>query len=234
MAATTEIRRVRPTLRLLREDERVPVPPIGARLDDIDLPFTRKAHDLAPVFPANQIRILELGGAFVFRFTHGRTRVLTWLDEQRQIMWLVGADLRREDEDYDRYLDLDRRDELLPGAEDETRLEGEELLQLAHWIQGHVPDWVAQAQAQPTSEHPLVLPGGAQVIIFASADDEVWVALPTLLAAELGIADPVRSLIVATVTQALGGAAATEWEPRHDWPTGRDLRSYEIAYVWVR
>jgi hypothetical protein len=149
-------------------------------------------------------------------------------------MWLCAADLRREDDDYDTFLELHRRDELLPGPDDAKRLEDEALLELASWIRETVPDWVSSAHADQRKELRFRIPGGACAFIFAKGAGELWLALPTLLAEELGMADPIRGLIVATVTNALGGAEVTAWETRSDWPTGRRLRNYELAYVWVK
>lgn len=221
-------------MRLLEDDEAVAPPSASTRLDDVPLPYTRKARDLAPSFPAGQKRILEIDNAFVFRFTHGRTRVLTWLDEKRQVMWLCAADLRRANDDYDVFVDLHRRGELLPGESDVRRLDDERLLELAYWIRQEVPTWVVHAQSNPEAEHPFQLPGGACIYVFARDVGELWVAMPTLLAEDLGIPDQLRSLIVALVTHTLGGADATEWEARGDWPTGRALRNYELALVWVK
>jgi hypothetical protein len=236
MSSDPATRRVRPTLRCLRDDLAAAVPAPSERIDDLAHRVMRKANDLAPAYPANQIRILEIADPFVFRFTHGRDRVITWLDEDRNIMWLCGSDLRRADDDYDRYVEMYGRSELLPAEEDDLRLEDETLLQLAFTIRGEAPRWLAEARQGAGTECSFELPGGAPVLVFVrpGASEEVWVALPTMLAEELGIADTVRGLIVATITELLGGPALTDCEQRSDWPTGRALRNYELAYFWVK
>jgi hypothetical protein len=223
-------------MRCLREDFAVGVPAPSERVDDLTHRVMRKANDLAAAYPANQIRILEIADPFVFRFTHGRDRVITWLDQETNIMWLCGADLRRADADYDRYVDLHGRQELLPAEEDGLRLENEVLLQLAFSIRQDAPQWLADARQAAGTECSFELPGGAPVLVFVrpGASEEVWVALPTMLAEELGIPDTVRGLIVATITELLGGPALTDCEQRSDWPTGRALRNYELAYFWVK
>lgn len=226
---------MRPTLRCVREDLRLPDPPASTRLDELDHRVLRKAKDLAAAHPRNQVRILEIDETLVFRFTHGRDRVITWLDEPTDILWICGCDLRREDAAYGRYLDLHRRRELLPGEADAERLEDEALLQLAATIREEVPRWVAQARADPGREHRFELPGGAPVVMFVrgGATEEVWIALPTLLAEDIGLPATVRGLVVACVTEVLGGPGTAECEERSDWPTNRPLRNYEVAFFWI-
>lgn len=235
MTAADSTRRVRPTLRCLREDLRLPDPPRSTRLDELDHRVLRKAAGLAPAHPRNQVRILEIDDPLVFRFTHGRDRVITWLDEHADILWICGCDLRREDTAYDRYLDLHRRGELLPAEEDGQRLEDEALLQLAATIREEVPRWVAQARVEADSEHRFELPGGAPVLVFvrSGTTEEIWIALPTMLAEDIGLPATVRGLVVATVTETLGGPATAECEERSDWPTNRPLRNYEVAFFWI-
>lgn len=235
MSAADSRRRVRPTLRCLRDDLRLPEPARSTQLDELDHRVLRKAADLAPAHPRNQVRILEIDEPPVFRFTHGRDRVITWLDEEADVLWICGCDLRRENAAYDRYLDLHRRNELLPSEEDGRRLEDEALLNLAATIRDEVPRWVEQARVGAGSEHRFELPGGAPVLIFvrSGTTEEIWVALPTMLAEDIGLAATVRGLIVATVTEALGGSARAECEERSDWPTNRPLRNYEVAFFWV-
>src|SRR6266487_1321872 len=127
----TPPRRARPTLRCLA-DLGIDLPSAAVPLDDLEHPVLKKAADLAPAHPDNQIRIQAIEDTMVYRFTHGRHRVLTWLDADSNIVWLCGADLRRENEGYDRFIGRHERDELLPGENDLVRLEDEAILLLAH------------------------------------------------------------------------------------------------------
>jgi hypothetical protein len=147
---------------------------------------------------------------------------------------VCGADLRRANEGYDLFINLHRRGELLPGEADKRRLEDEAILFLAYAIRDGAPKWVEEARANPMTERRFVLPGGAALRLYYTPGDSaagVWAALPTLLANELGLPDRVRGLVVAAITQALGGAGV-DFEQRHDWPTG-PLQNFEVAYFWL-
>lgn len=227
-------RRVRPTLRCLRDDLGLALPTVpAASLDDIDDPVLRKARSLGPAFPENQVRIVEIEDTLVYRFTHGRMRVLTWRSPETGVIWVCAADLRRENEGYDEFIQLHRQGLLLPSAEDDRRLRQEAGLALARQIAADAGSWLAHARKYPGQECRFALIGGAEVVLMVEAGEfeAVWLAVPTLLAAKLGLPPKIRTLIVAAIEQALGVEA--EYEERHDWPTGR-LRNYELVHLWLR
>lgn len=227
-------RRARPTFRCL-SDLGLSIPAAAIRLDDVDHPVLRKAAELAPAHPENQIRIQAIGDTMVYRFTHGRNRVLTWLEHDTNIVWVCGADLRREDDGYDAFLALHDRGELLPGEADTRRLEDEAILELGHTIRDGASAWVEDARQHPGTERRFILPGGATVRLFFAPGEGtsgLWAAIPTLLANELGLPGKVRGLAVAAITETLGGTDI-EFEQRHDWPTGRSLQNFEVAFFWV-
>ena len=149
---------------------------------------------------------------------------------------MCGADIRRENEGYDLFIGQHERGELLPDAADVERLEDEAILALAHEIKNGAGSWIADSRAHPYIERRVVLLGGATLRLFCAPSEgsnATWVAIPTLLADELGLPESVRALIVAAVTEALeGAAAAVDWEQRHDWPTG-PLQHFEVAYFWL-
>jgi hypothetical protein len=150
-------------------------------------------------------------------------------------MWLCHVDLRREDEDYDEVIGLHARGQLLPTADDARRLQDEAILELARGIRDNAGSWLEAARARPGDECPFTLPGGATGILLlrpGDGTDEVWAALPTLLAEEIGMASTVRELVLAAISEALGGADVP-LEQRADWPTGRPLRHYEIVFFWL-
>lgn len=233
--ATLSKRRVRPTLECLG-DLGIGVPPAGTALDEVAHAVLEKGRELAPAHPANQVRIQAIEETLVYRFTHGRHRVITWLEQDTEILWLCAADLRRENEGYDLFLSRHGRGELLPGDADQRRLEDEAILTLARAIRAGAPGWVADATAHPNEERRAVLPGGANIRLFSAPGDgadALWAAIPTLLASELGLTDRARGLVVAAITEALGGEAANvDFEQRHEWPTG-PLQNFEVAFFWL-
>jgi len=225
---------VRPTLRCL-VDLKLELPGAASRLDDIQHPVLEKASELASAHPANQVRIQAIEDTMVYRFTHGRHRVLTWLDQETNIVWICGVDLRREDEGYDSAVALHASRGLLPGQADRRRLEDEAIFELGSAIREHAPEWVADTRANPNTERQFVLPGGATIRLYYEPGDEVhalWTAFPTLRAEELGLPATVRALAMAAVSEALGGAN-TEFEQRYDWPTGQPLQNFEVAFFWL-
>jgi hypothetical protein len=227
-------RSVRATLRCLG-DLGIAVPPKTDRIEELNHAVLDKAAELAPAHPENQVRIQAIKDTMVFRFTHGRHRVATWLDETTNTLWVCGADLRRENEGYDYFIDRHARDELLPGEDDQRRREDEAILVLARTIRDGAADWVVDVREHLGSERRFALPGGAQIRFFgvrANGEVEIWAAIPTLLADELGLPASVRSLIVAAITEALGGPDVVDFDERHEWPVG-PLQNFEVAFFWL-
>jgi hypothetical protein len=232
--STSRSRRVRPTLQCLA-DLGVDVPPPPEPLDDVSHPVLEKARALAAAHPENQVRIQGIGDAMVYRFTHGRLRALTWLDPETEILWVCGVDMRRENEGYDLFISRHRDGALLPGEGDVRRLEDEAILELVRAIRDGAPHWVEEARARPDVEVQFTLPGGASIRMYYTRSEGVealWAAIPTLLAAELGLPDRARALVVASISEVLGGTP-DDLEQRYDWPTG-SLQNFEVAFFWLR
>jgi hypothetical protein len=227
---TAGARAVRPTWRCLYIDLHLDCPDADVDLGTIDHPAIRKAHDFAATYPANLIRVLEIRETMVFRYTHGRLRVATWLDENG-IMWLCAAD-ERDDDTYDFIVDLYESGELLPDERDSLRLEVEAAGRFVTEVREQVPRWVRVAREDPDKQHTFELRGGNTIRLFVRSGDllEVWVALPTLTAGPGGLHPRMRGLILALIQEELGGDA--EWSDVYDWPIGK-LDHHEVAHLGI-
>lgn len=228
---TPAARRTRITFRCLYIDLHEEMPPAEVDLETIDHPIMRKACAMTPDYPMNQVRIQEIREDHVFRFTHGRQRVATWLDQDAGVVWVCAVD-ERDDDTYDHFVDLYVAGELLPREDDQFREEVEAAARFAAAVRDTVPRALETARANPDMQHVFALPGGSEFRLYVRAGDvdEIWVAMPALTA-PAGLAPRMRGLVVAVIEQHLGGHA--EWEQRYDWPTGQ-LMDYEIAYLGLR
>ena len=210
----------------------MPEPP--ASIASATHPLISRAHNLATAYPQNMVRFQAITEARVFRFTHSRAHALTWLDQRANVLWVVAVD-GRDTETYDHFENLHRRGELLPSSDDHERHNQERALALARTILNDVPRWLRDARAHPGQERAYELVSGGPAATLLVREDrgvqEVWCALPTLLAPVVGLPVEARALILAVLTEELGGATVP-WEQRYDWP-GRDLRAYDVAYFWL-
>ena len=222
---------VRPTLRCLADDLKIPVPPPALDLGELEHKVLKKGRELATSYPQGQVRVASIDDATVFRFTHGRNRALTWYDESANVIWVCAVDLR-EDDTYDEFLRLHERNQLLASEADYRRREVESAYTLVRAIRAGAPQWLHDACTHPAEERRHRLPGGAEILLYIigkSGVEEIWLAMPTLTAPPptVGLAPRTRALIAAQLELAIG---ESEWEQRYDWPTAR-LQHYEVAYL---
>lgn len=84
---------VRPTLRYLRDDLRVPLPTARVALDEIDHPILRKAAGLFAAPGTPHERIASIDDVVLFKVKTGRWRGAVFCDEPRDDAqdWLVAA-----------------------------------------------------------------------------------------------------------------------------------------------
>lgn len=218
---------VRPTLRLLR-DLGIAIPELASGLDELSHPMFDKAHALAAAYPQNLVRIQGITDALVYRFTHGRRRVVTWHDTEKQVIWICACELRSDDT-YDDVLTLHTSGELLPDDADHERFGQESALRVVRELVESVPEWIRAARSNRGIEQRIVMHDGAQVRMIVQDDgdlQELWIAMPTCEAAVPGLHPNVRAALVAIAVQSFAEPSA--WEVRYDWPTGPLLR-WEVA-----
>jgi hypothetical protein len=95
--------RARPTLRCLREDLVLAVPPADTPLEDIGHPLLAKAGDRFAAGETQQERIAAIDDQVLFKVKAQRWRGAVWVDGG--IPWLVAAGQREEGSPDDFYND---------------------------------------------------------------------------------------------------------------------------------
>lgn len=99
------IRRVRPTLRCLREDLELPVPPATQPLGEIDHPLLAKAAAQFADPGAKHERIRAIDDHVLFKAKVQRWRGAVWIDADQP--WLVAAGYREDGSGEDFYAALE-------------------------------------------------------------------------------------------------------------------------------
>lgn len=216
-------RRARPTIRCLVDDLTLGLPGLDVDLGEIDQPLLEEVRRLAPTSPQGQKRILAIDHPLVYRVRVSDYRGATWVDEERDIVWLCAARTREEgsDEDAYRYFGhLHERGNLLPTDNDYLRNRAEGAIRLQRGLTAELLGLVDQAMATPGTEYRqdlgeslpcrvLVLEGGGV--------HEIWCALGTRAIDGSGVKPQLRDLLFAALE---GHVAPALFEPRSDWPTG--------------
>ncbi len=99
--------RTRPTLRTLREDLKLPVPPLPGTLDTISHPLLAKADEQFADEDTPHERIRAIDDEVLFKVKTGRWRGAAWLDPGAEVpVWLVAAGQREDGSKDDFYAAL--------------------------------------------------------------------------------------------------------------------------------
>ncbi|WP_308402607.1 hypothetical protein [Streptomyces sp. AC550_RSS872] len=107
MSGPGPLRPARPTLRCLREDLGIEVPPVTAPLDEIDHPVPAKPSEQFVDEDAKHERIRSVDDHVLFKAKVQRWRGAVWLDAG--LPWLVAAGRREDGAGGRRPRDLPRR-----------------------------------------------------------------------------------------------------------------------------
>lgn len=227
-------RRTRVTLRCLREDLGLDVPPVEVDLGAIDHPVMTEARRLAPTAPRGQKRILSIERPRVYRLRHGRWRGATWLEAEAGRFWLCAAAQREassRDDAYELFAALHAADRLLPDDGDRLRDALERNARVVDAAADEIPSLLTQATAR--RGHDVAVRFGELVdgrLHVTPAGDEVWVAIATQAADGRFVDERLRDVLFRLVFDA---ARAEVWEPRADWPSG-PLAWFEVARLGLR
>jgi hypothetical protein len=99
--------RTRPTLRVLREDLKLALPPLPDPLDEISHPLLAKADEQFADDGTPHERIRAIDDKVLFKLKTGRWRGAAWLETGSEVpVWLVAAGLREDGSKDDFYAAL--------------------------------------------------------------------------------------------------------------------------------
>jgi hypothetical protein len=221
----------RPTLRCLVEDLKLRTPPLHIDLGLIAHPLLNEARRLAQTSPLGQKRILAIIEAPVFRLRVSSMRGATWVEADARL-WLLAAQERRagsRDDAYLYFVALSRRGRLFPAAEDQARLEAEEVAQRAGRLRAEVATICADLRREiahrPEFEFKRDLVGiyPTRIKVIAGDPTQVWVAVSIFDASRSPYRKGWRTTIFAEFEKGLspcefdfsadfGQEAAKDWE----------------------
>jgi len=227
-------RRTRITLRCLRDDLKLKLPPIEVDLGELDHVLVAEARRIAPSAPRGQKRILAIEHPLVYRLRHGRWRGATWLETDVARFWLCAAAQREQgsgEDAYEVFVALHRAGRLLPDDDDRLRDALERNARIIDSASDAIGPALANAFAHRDQDVAVSFAGlvDARLHVVASGE-EVWVAIATQAADGRFVEERLRDVLFGLV---LTAAEATLWEPRADWPSG-ELAWFEVARLGLR
>jgi hypothetical protein len=227
-------RRTRVTLRCLREDFDVDLPPVEIDLGSLDHPLIGEARRVAPAAPRGQKRILSIRRPLVYRLRHGRWRGATWLEAEAARFWLCAGAQREEgsgEDAYEVFAALHRAGRLLPDEDDRLRDELERNARIVDDAANSVPSILPDAFKHRDRDVTTCFGGLVDARLHVTAPgEEVWVAIATQATDGRFVEERLRDVLFGLV---LDAADAELWEPRADWPSG-ELAWFEVARLGLR
>lgn len=236
---------VRPTLRCLREDLRLPIPPASTPLDRIDHPLLKKASEQFTDADTPHERIRAIDDLVLFKVKVGRWRgaVFTEAPGAEVPAWLVAAGAREEGSKGDFYAALRAQartarqhfnaehdvplttdtytGHLLAGPDDQERYLLEAGTRLAQRLNTVICD-LLRGSLRDGHEHAADFPAfRLGVIVRADEGHETYVAIR--------ITGSVPRDLTAVILSRVPGCATDAWFPEYALP-GRDLLPAEQAW----
>ena len=222
------------TLRCLREDLELDVPPVEVDLGSLDHPLIDEARRLALTAPRGQKRILSIEHPLVYRLRHGRWRGASWLEADAGRFWLCAGALRDDgsnEDAYELFSALHQAGRLLPDEDDRLRDELERNARIIDDASSVIPLALKEAFARPAVDVAVRCAELVDVRLHvASGVEEVWVAISTQASDGRFVEERLRDVLFRLVFDAAEAALS---EPRADWPSG-ELAWFEVARLGLR
>lgn len=232
--ASRPARRSRVTLRCVREDLGLDLPPVEVDLGSLDHPLVAETRRIAPSAPRGQKRILAIDHPLVYRIRHARWRGATWLETDAGRFWLCAGAQREEgsgDDAYEHFVALHDAGRLLPDDDDRLRDALERNARIINAAAAAIPDALGCALGERGQDVTVRFGELVDARVHATAaGDEIWVAIATQAADGRFVDERLRDVLFRLVFDA---AEAELWEPRADWPLG-ELAWFEVARLGLR
>lgn len=232
---------VRPTLRCLRDDLSLPIPPIDRLLDEVDHPVLNKAREqfADPGIPHE--RIAAVDDQVLFKVKIRRWRAAVW--PEATLSWMVAAGVRESGSADDFYAALAAAGRtararyniahraalttdthtlhLLPNADDRTRHQLEAAVRFVRHLESLIPELVRRSLCDG-SEHAADLDTfGVGVQVRADDGHETYVAIR--------IVGSVPANLTKIILDVVPGCDQSGWYPEAALPN-RFLRAGEQAW----
>jgi hypothetical protein len=227
-------RRTRVTLRCLRDDLKLELPPVEVDLGGLDHVLVGETRRLAPTAPRGQKRIPSIEHPPVYRVRHGRWRGATWLEPEAARFWLCAGARREEgsgEDAYEQFAALHRAQRLMPDADDRLRDALERNARIIAAAADSIDSVLARAFDRRGHDIAVSFAGLIDVRLHVVVSgEEVWVAIATQATDGRFVEERLRDVLFGLV---LTAAEAEEWEPRADWPSG-ELAWFEVARLGLR
>jgi hypothetical protein len=221
--ATPEGRRARPTLRCLTEDLGLDIPTLDVDLGTLDHPWLDELRRTAQISPQGQKRILSIDVPLVYRLRVSADRGATWVDAERDTVWLCavrGREQGSDDDAYEWFATLHASGRLLPSDDDRLRDDAESVVRIERALTADLFALVDSALDRRGSELTTDLGGwipGRAMVREGDGIHEIWCSLSVRTTDGEFIRPELRDILFARLEEYLSPVI---FEARGDWPTG--------------
>jgi len=230
------VRSARPTIRCLIEDLRIELPSLDESLDDLDHPWLEELHRVADTSPQGQKRIESIDYPLVYRLRVSDHRGATWVDEDRNVVWLCAVHKREEgsdDDAYEWFRGLHTSGDLLPTEEDQDRLLIDAAVHVFRTAETDLLELVDEAIAQPGEELAKDLGGWLPcrvVVIESDGVQEIWCAISGRNTDGGFVSEKIKNGLFLSLEAHLDPVLM---ESRYDWPGGQ-AEWFEVVRLAIR
>jgi hypothetical protein len=230
------IRSARPTIRCLTEDLGIDLPSLDESLDDLDHQWLEELHRVADASPQGQKRIESIDHPLVFRLRVSDHRGATWVDEDRNVVWLCAVHKREDgsdDDAYEWFKGLHADGNLLPTEEDLDRLLVDAAIEVFRTAEDDLLQLVDEGIAEPREELAKDLGDWlpCRVVVTESEGiQEIWCAISVRDRHGAFVSEQIKNGLFLSLEAHLDPVLM---EARHDWPEGQ-AEWFEVVRLGIR